>query len=59
MNLIKETPKNFQFASQRLRKSVEFSKKVAALGPEHLAYVDGMMRRNRELRSYKRLYEMA
>lgn len=59
MKLIKQSPTNFQFASPRLRKSVEFSKKVAALGPKHLLEVDGMMRRNRELRSYKRLYDLA
>jgi hypothetical protein len=59
MKLIKQSPTNFKFASTRLRKSVEFSKKVAALGPKHLEEVDGMMRRNRELRSYKRLYDMA
>jgi hypothetical protein len=58
MKLIKQSPRNFQFASPRLRKSVEFSKKVAALGPKHLLEVDGMMRRNRELRSFKRLYDL-
>lgn len=58
LELVKISPSNFAHASSRLRKSVEFSKKVASFGPEHLRYVDGMLRRNRELRSYKRLYEI-
>lgn len=58
LDLVRISPSNFAHASSRLRKSIEFSKKVASFGPEHLKYVDGMIRRNRELRSYKRLYEI-
>lgn len=58
LGLVKISPSNFANASSRLRKNIEFSKKVASFGPEHLKYVDGMLRRNRELRSYKRLYEI-
>lgn len=57
--LAKLNPRNFLCASDRLRKDVEFSKKIALLGYNALCCVDGGIRRNRELRPLKKLYGIA
>jgi|688.fasta_scaffold56540_2 hypothetical protein len=57
--MCKIAPRNFLCASNRLRKDVDFCKKIAQLGPHAYQYIDGMVRRNRELRPYKHMYAMA
>jgi hypothetical protein len=58
-DLCKLNPRNFLCASDRLRHDVEFCKRIALLGLNALQCVDGKMRRNRELRPLKKLYDMA
>ena len=58
-DLCKLNPRNFLCASDRLRNDVEFCKRIALLGLNALQCVDGKMRRNRELRPLKKLYDMA
>jgi hypothetical protein len=58
-DMCKIAPRNFLCASNRLRKDIDFCKKVAQLGPHAYQYIDGMVRRNRELRPYKHMYAMA
>jgi len=58
-DLCKLNPRNFLCASDRLRKDVDFCKRIALLGYDALLCVDGKMRRNRELRPLKKLYDMA
>jgi hypothetical protein len=57
--MCKISPRNLACASTRLRKDVEFSKRIAALGAHAFLHIDGMVRRNRELRSYKHLYRLS
>lgn len=57
--LCKVNPRNFLCASERLRNSVEFCKKIALIGQEAMKCVEGKVRRNRELRPIKKLYDMA
>lgn len=57
--MCKLNPRNFLCASERLRNDLEFCKKIALLGQDGLKCVQGKMRRNRELRPIKRLYDMA
>ena len=57
--LAKLNPRNFLCASDRLRKDLDFCKRIALLGHHALVCVDGKMRRNRELRPLKKLYDIA
>lgn len=58
-DMCKIAPRNLLCASDRLRKDIDFCKRIAQLGPQAFQYIDGMMRRNRELRTYKHMYAMA
>ena len=54
--MCKICPRNFLSASPRLRKDIEFSKRICLLGASAMEFVDGMVRRNRELRPIQKLY---
>lgn len=55
-DMCKICPRNFLSASPRLRKDIEFSKRICLLGASAMEFVDGMVRRNRELRPIQKLY---
>jgi hypothetical protein len=55
-DMCKICPRNFLSASPRLRKDIEFSKRISLLGANAMEFVDGMVRRNRELRPIQKLY---
>lgn len=58
-DICKINPDNFLFASKRLRKSIPFSKKIILIGSHVKKYIDGVVRRNPEIRPIIKLYELS
>lgn len=58
LELVKRYPNNLNYASERIRKDIDFNKQIAPISESHYLNIDGGLRRNKEIRTFGKLYSL-